>query len=138
MIPLRCAHHLCRLPWGNVANGVLMVGSRHGGEQHLNAVSLGVLYKALQRSRQPNAGWDTMRADDYAFTTVRPAKIALPVFTEAVAGLELVCVHCTRPWGYIVNGRLLVESSHGGESHINQIEDKTLVSIFGKRYEVSG
>lgn len=138
MIHLRCAHQSCRLPWGYVVNGALQVSSRHGGETHLNAVALDVLHHMLMCSRRPHAGWDEMDAADYAFTTVRPARIVLPVFAEPVDGLELVCVHCTRPWAYAVNGSFLVESAHGDESHINQIEDGAIVAVFGKKYEVRG
>lgn len=136
MIPLRCSHAACRLPWGHVVNGVLMVGSRHAGDHHLNSVALTVLYRTFTLSRQPQAGWDALGAEDYAFTTVRPARIVIPVFVEPVAGLEFVCAHCTRPWAYVVNGCLFVESNHGGESHINSIGDVAVKAIFGKKYKV--
>lgn len=124
------------MPWGTIMNGALIVESRHGGERHLNAVSLHVLYKLLLLSRAQRDGWDRLAAGDFALTTVRPAQVELPVFPQPVAGLELLCMHCVRPWAYAINGRLLVESGHGGEGHINQLEDKTILAVFGTRYSI--
>lgn len=33
--------------------------------------------------------------------------------------IKLGCHICGRPWGYIYNGTLIVESRHGGETHSN-------------------
>lgn len=33
--------------------------------------------------------------------------------------IKLGCHVCGRPWGYIYNGTLIVESRHGGDTHSN-------------------
>ena len=137
MISLRCRDELCRLPWGSVINGALLVESRHGGEKHLNAISLHILYKLLLISRTQRDGADLV-GSVFVFESIRPALVRLPVYQEPVPGLELLCVHCQRPWAYAINGRLMVESAHGGETHINQLEDKTIKAVFGTKYAIEG
>lgn len=43
--------------------------------------------------------------------------------------IKLGCHICGRPWGYIYNGTLVVESRHGGETHSNVISLQILSQL---------
>lgn len=47
---LRCAH--CDLPWGRIQGGVLIIKSRHMGDEHTNVIAIDELMHLVEELRR--------------------------------------------------------------------------------------
>lgn len=58
--PVPCGCAGCELPFAYIQNGVLVIESRHHGEQHVNVLALAQVIELLQRT--PPAVYEPMIA----------------------------------------------------------------------------